>query len=272
MRLAVLAMLAALPLVAPPPLAGLPLLAAARADDALQQSVNNPMRSAKFVARDAARHPAEVLRFFGVTPTSTVVEIWPGGGYWSEILAPYLFGAGTYYVAVPGPDMEKQAAAFRALKARNPVLFRHAVITEFGPAHGDIAPPGTADFVLTFRNLHNWMDMGFGEEAFAAFYRALKPGGILGIEDHRGRADQPQDPKAKNGYVRQDYAVELARKAGFELVGSSEVNANPRDTKDYPEGVWTLPPTFALGAKDHEKYAAIGEADNFELKFRKPLH
>jgi len=124
--------------------------------------------------------------------------------------------------------------------------------------------------VLTFRNLHNWMNDGYAEEVLASFYRALKPGGILGIEAHRGRTDKPQDPRAVDGYVRQDYAIRLAQQAGFVLVGSSEALANPRDTKDHPEGVWTLPPTYRLGDKDRARYAAIGEADGFLLKFRKP--
>ncbi|WP_044562795.1 methyltransferase, partial [Azospirillum sp. B4] len=132
-------------------------------------------------------------------------------------------------------------------------------------------PPGSADLVVTFRNLHNWIGGGYADEALAAFYKALKPGGILGIEDHRASDAQPQDPKATSGYVRQDYAIALARKAGFELVATSEVNANPKDTKDWPEGVWTLPPTLALKEKDRERYQAVGEADNFVLKFRRPL-
>jgi predicted methyltransferase len=142
--------------------------------------------------------------------------------------------------------------------------------TTLGPKQFDIAPPGSADLVLTFRNLHNWMEDGFADEALAACFKALKPGGILGIEEHRGRNDQPQDPKGKNGYVRQDYTIALAKKAGFELVASSEVNANPRDTKDWVDGVWTLPPTLSQGEKDRAKYVAIGEADNYVLKFRKP--
>jgi predicted methyltransferase len=139
-----------------------------------------------------------------------------------------------------------------------------------GAGHFDIAPPGSADLIVTFRNFHNWMSDGYAEQALAACFTALKPGGILGIEEHRGSNDVPQDPKAKSGYVRQDYTIALAKKAGFVLVGSSEINANPRDTKDWPDGVWTLPPTLAQGDKDRAKYTAIGEADNFVLKFQKP--
>ncbi len=144
------------------------------------------------------------------------------------------------------------------------------MLTEFGPDHYTVAPAGTVDLIVTFRNLHNWMGAGYAPQALEGFLRALKPGGVLGIEDHRGRDDMPQDPKAENGYVRQDYTIELAKKAGFEFVGASEINANPRDTKDWPEGVWTLPPTLAMKDKDRAKYIAIGEADNYVLKFRKP--
>jgi predicted methyltransferase len=139
-----------------------------------------------------------------------------------------------------------------------------------GKGHFDVAPSGSADLVLTFRNLHNWMEDGYADEALAASFKALKPGGILGIEEHRGRNDQAQDPKAKSGYVRQDFTIALAKKAGFEYVGASEINANPRDTKDWADGVWTLPPTLSQGDKDRAKYVAIGEADNYVLKFRKP--
>ena len=139
-----------------------------------------------------------------------------------------------------------------------------------GPGHFDIAPPGSADLVLTFRNLHNWMDGGYAEQMLAAAFRALKPGGVLGVEAHRGRTDRPQDPRARDGYVREDYAIALAKQAGFELVARSEINANPKDTKDWVDGVWTLPPTLSQKDKDRDRYLAIGEADNFVLKFRKP--
>jgi predicted methyltransferase len=250
-----------------------PVLAAEQPapDPALQKALADPQRSPKFVARDAIRHPGEELAFFGLRPDATVVEIEPGAGYWTEILAPYLMAHGTYYVAVPsGPDEAKGTAKYRAKLAADPARYGKITVTEIGAGHDTIAPPGTADFVLTFRNLHNWMGAGIADEVLHDFYVALKPGGTFGIEEHRGSEKIPQDPKANSGYVRQDYAIALAKKAGFVLVASSELLANPKDTKDYPEGVWTLPPTFQLGAKDHDKYAAIGEADNFLLKFRKP--
>jgi predicted methyltransferase len=249
-------------------------LPAGATDAALQAAISNPKRTATFVKRDAARHPLEELEFFGLRPDMTVVEISPGRGYWTEILAPYLKAAGTYYVAVPPPkDPEAPAPGkdtFRKKLAEDPQVYGQVKLTELGLDHYSVAPDGTADLIVTFRNLHSWMNVGYAPAALQGFYRALKPGGILGIEDHRGRNDRPQDPKAENGYVRQDYTIELVKKAGFEFVGSSEINANPRDTKDWPEGVWTLPPTLALKDKDRDKYVAIGEADNYVLKFRKP--
>lgn len=243
-----------------------PVLAAALAD---------PQRPQTARERDAVRHPLEELTFFGLTSRQTVVELWPGGGYWTDILGPYLASHGRLYVALPvRGDAEEDTGAtrWRARYLNNPSHYGPIVETTLGADHFEIAPPGSADLVVTFRNLHNWMDAGYAPQALAACFRALKPGGILGIEDHRARNDQPQDPKAKNGYVRQDYTIELAKQAGFELVASSQMNTNPRDTADWPNGVWTLPPTFALGDKDRARYAAIGEADNYVLKFRKPKH
>jgi predicted methyltransferase len=240
-------------------------------DPALQAVVKNPARSAAFVSRDSARHPAEELTFFGLAPDTTVVELWPGGGYWTEILGPYLAAKGHYYVALSAPgDEDKITAEWRALVAKQGTRLGKINTTVLGKGHFDIAPPGSADLVLTFRNLHNWMDAGYADEALAACFRALKPGGVLGIEEHRGRNDRPQDPKAKDGYVRQDYTIAMAKKAGFVLAGSSEIDANPKDTKDWVDGVWTLPPTLSQGEKDRARYTAIGEADNFVLKFVKP--
>ncbi len=247
-------------------LAALPLAAASAKDAALAKAVASEQRSPNMVARDKYRHPQEVLEFAGIKPTMTVVEISPGGGYWTEILGPYLKDQGTYYTATSQRAMEN----WKKKVADNKAHWGDVKVTEFGPGSSDIAPAGSADLVITSRNVHNWMGAGFADEAFAAFYKALKPGGILSVEEHRAPADQPQDPKAANGYVREDHTIELAKKAGFELVSRSEVLANKKDTKDWPKGVWTLPPTLALGEQDRDKYLAIGEADNFLLKFQKP--
>jgi predicted methyltransferase len=245
------------------------------ASRSLDTLVAGPQRSAANLARDPYRHPLEDLRFFGVKPGDTVVEILPGGGaYWTEILAPYLRDQGRYIAAnPPKADTSSEAvtgnAAFAAKVAADPADLGKVETVDFAPPH-DLVPPGSADVVLTFRNVHNWMADGTTDTVFASFFRALKPGGTLGLEEHRGRPDQPQDPAAKSGYVRQDTVISLAEKAGFKLVASSEANANPKDTKDYPDGVWTLPPTFRLKDKDHDRYAAIGESDRMLLRFVKP--
>jgi predicted methyltransferase len=251
--------------------------AEAGADDALRQAIAGAHRTPAFVARDAVRKPYEELRFLGLRPGATVVEISPGGGYWTEILAPYLRDHGKLYVGqFPLESVKGRAGYERAHKAfldklaANEPVYGRVSVTEFAKGYYDIAPPASADFVLTFRNLHNWVAGDYAGAALAAFHRALKPGGILGIEDHRARTDRPQDPKSADGYLREDFAIELAVGAGFEFVGKSELLANPRDTKDHPKGVWTLPPTLTLGETDRQKYVAIGEADNFLLMFRKP--
>ncbi|HVJ42105.1 MAG TPA: methyltransferase [Dongiaceae bacterium] len=248
----------------------------AAVDPRLQTLVNGPQRSDKNRVRDIYRHPAETLTFFGLRDDQTVVEIEPGSGaWWTEILAPYLRDRGRYYAAGPADDDMSTVAVssrkgFAAKLAGNPALYDKVAVTQFDGDRFDIAPAGTADMVLSFRNLHDWMADGTAEPSLRAFYRALKPGGVFGLEDHRGRPDLPQDPKAASGYVRQDYAVALVEKAGFKLAGSSEIDANPKDTKDYPAGVWTLPPTLRLKDQDRAKYLAIGESDRFLLKFVKP--
>lgn len=226
------------------------------------------------VARDPFRHPAETLAFFGVKSDSVVVEILPGSaGYYMEILAPYLRARGRYVAASRDAlaaenyraDHQKLIDRLRA----EPALYGKVEVTEFNADRHRIAADGSADFVLTFRNLHNWIERQEVEGALRAFHRALKPGGVLGVVDHRGRNDQTQQAQMKSGYVRTDYAVAIIEKAGFRLAGSSEVNANPKDTKDHPEGVWTLPPSYRLKDVDRARYQAIGESDRFTLKFTK---
>jgi len=242
----------------------------------LQRLAAGAQRGVANRVRDPYRHPVEVLSFFGVPDSAAVIEILPGAsGYWTEILAPYLKERGRYIAAVddrdaPTAESRRENEGFDAKIAADPADYSKVETTQFHPGLKELAPAGSADFVLTFRNIHNWMAAGTADQAFATFFRALKPGGILGVEEHRGRTDQPQDPAAKTGYVRQDYAVALAEAAGFKLVAASEVNANPKDTKDYPVGVWALPPTYRLKDQDREKYAAIGESDRFVLKFVKP--
>lgn len=233
-----------------------------------------PHRTERNVVRDRYRHPVEVIAFFGIRPDSTVVEILPGSaGYYMEILAPYLKDKGRYIAASRDELAAQQYLAdhqklLDRLKAE-PALYGSVQVTKFNAGQHEIAPPASADFVITFRNLHNWVERGEIEGALRAFHRALKPGGVLGVVDHRGRTDRTQEAQMKSGYVREDYAIALIEKAGFRLAGSSEVNANPLDTKDHPEGVWTLPPTYRLKDKDRARYAAIGESDRFTLKFVK---
>jgi predicted methyltransferase len=254
-------------------MAATPLIAQA-ADEALAKAIASPHRTPAFVERDNYRHPQEELEFFGIRPDMTVVEISPGGGYWTEILAPYLYEKGTLYTAITPRTANERAAKYydnwKKKVADHPAIYGKVKISELGGGTFSPAPEGSADMVVTFRNVHNWMGNGVADQVFASFYKALKPGGVLGVEEHRANIDKPQDPKATSGYVREDYTIALAEKAGFKLVGKSELLANPKDTKDWPNGVWTLPPSLALGEQDREKYLAIGEADNFLLKFVKP--
>jgi predicted methyltransferase len=232
-------------------------------------------RSAENSARDRSRHPKETLLFFGIRPEMRVMEIWPEPGWYTEIIAPLVRKRGKYYAAViPADPQDKyvtdRLAAFQQKLASNPQMYSAVEVVTFPTNGGDAVPPGSLDMVVTFRNIHNWMAEGYAEQAFATAYKALKPGGVLGVVEHRGNATAPQDPKAKSGYVNEDYAIRLIEGQGFRLVGESQVNSNPKDTKDYEQGVWTLPPTYRLGDKDREKYAEIGESDRFTLKFIKP--
>lgn len=243
---------------------------------ALKATIAGAHRSEADRARDQHRHPLETLTWFGVKDNLTVVEVSPGGGWYTDILAPFLKDRGTYYAAGFDPEseveyMRKGAQRFQEKLAANGELFGKTKVTILAPPMKvDIAPAGSADMVLTFRNVHNWMANGQAENVFKAMFTALKPGGVLGVVEHRANANAPHDPKAVSGYVREDHVIKLAQDAGFQLVGKSEINANPKDTKDYPQGVWTLPPVLRLKEVDKEKYLAIGESDRMTLKFLKP--
>jgi predicted methyltransferase len=239
------------------------------AADALKQAVAASTRSPEDAARDQYRHPVETLTFFGLKPDMTVVEIWPGGGWYTDILAPYLRDHGKLYAAI---SKGENAAEYKKKLADAPARFDKVIVTQLDPPDKmQIAPAGSADMVVTFRNVHNWMRGGNGEAVFKAIYTALKPGGILGVEEHRADPAKPQDPKAASGYMREDYVIKLAEEAGFILAGKSDINANPKDTRDYAKGVWTLPPTLRMGEVDKAKYLAIGESDRMTLKFIKPM-
>lgn len=232
-------------------------------------------RSPANVVRDPYRHPAETLAFFGVRPDSKVVEITPGSaGYYMEILAPWLRHRGLYVAASRDPSEPPQYIAdHQKLLARlkaEPQLYDQVRVVPFKSDWHEIAAPGSMDMVLTFRNLHNWIERREIEGVLKVFHRALKRGGVLGVVDHRGRTDLPQEAQLASGYVREDYAIALIERAGFRLAERAEINANPRDTKDYPEGVWSLPPTYRMKDVDRTRFAAIGESDRFTLKFIKP--
>lgn len=244
--------------------------------DSLTEAVKGDHRAPANSARDEHRHPQETLAFFQVEPHMTVVEIWPGGGWYSEILAPLLKDEGTFYAAHFPKETEvgyfkKHRKKYEEKLAANEDVYGAVKLTEFAPdGDGPIAPDGSADAVLTFRNVHNWMSRENEHTAFKAFFKALKPGGVLGVVEHRAKADATREDMVKSGYVTQDYVIEAAKKAGFVLEESSEINANPKDATVHPKGVWTLPPVLHLGDKDREKYQAIGESDRMTLRFRKP--
>ncbi len=268
--------------------AGVVDMAAAQAvEPLLDKALAGDHRSAANRKRDVYRHPRETLLFFGLKPDMAVLEIWPGGGWYSEILAPVLRDNGKLYLAhsaIEDPRLpnwqrearEKQEAAY----AKRPELYGKPVFTSLGPPdYLSIAPPASMDMVLTFRNVHNWSAQKPGAQnanapridalVFKAFFDVLKPGGILGVVEHRAHSGTSFEQQIKTGYMTEEYVIGLAEKAGFKLLAKSEVNANARDTKDHPNGVWTLPP-MSRGRLDPEKYLAIGESDRMTLKFEKP--
>ena len=247
----------------------------------LDAAIAGDWREAKNGARDGFRHPADTLRFFGVTPTQRVVEISPGGGGWyAEILAPYLREHGRYVAAMVDPSAlpegrgrDYQQQTFDALKTRlaaHPAQFDRTEFLSFDAKAPAFGAPGSADAVLTFRNVHNWVAAGNADAYFAAFFAALKPGGTLGVVDHRAKPGTDLDTMKKSGYLTEQLVIDYATKAGFVLDARSEINANPKDDTDHPNGVWTLPPTNRHEAEDDAMYRAIGESDRMTLRFVKP--
>lgn len=250
----------------------------ALADDALKAAINGSQRSPDNVKRDTYRHPYETLTFFGIRPDMTVVELSPGGGWYTEILASYLRERGKLVAAGATPDSKAPNVAragerFKQKLDANPAAFGKVQLGAFEPGNGvfSYAPKGSADMVLTFRNVHNWTNEGDArlKEVFKSVHDALKPGGVFGVVDHRLPASKPQDATASSGYVHEAYVIRLAEAAGFKLMAKSDVNANPKDTADHKGGVWALPPTYGNKDADREKYAAIGESDRMTLKFVK---
>ncbi|TKR30104.1 class I SAM-dependent methyltransferase [Luteimonas gilva] len=248
---------------------------AAKTDPALSAAIAGQWRDPKNVARDVYRHPAQTLTFFGVKPNQTVVEITPGGGWYSEILAPYLQAKGQYVAALAkasdpnsygGRNNKALTDKFAADKAR----YGGVKIAEFDAKAPSFGAAGSADAVLTFRNVHNWVDAGNAESYFKAFYAVLKPGGTLGVADHRAKPGTDLEKMKESGYLTEALVIKLATDAGFRLQAKSEINANAKDTTDHPNGVWTLPPTNRHDAADDAKYKAIGESDRMTLRFVKP--
>lgn len=243
----------------------------------LSRVIAGAHRSPDARARDAARHPFETLRFFGIRPHMHVVEIAPGAGWYTEILAPYLRDRGrlyaAHYAATGGTDYRRRSRErFDAKLASDPALYDRVIVGQQPDAdHGfrGITPPGGADMVLTFRNLHNWMKAGHLDRSLRAFHDVLRRGGILGVTEHRAAPGASIGEMIDTGYVTESFVVERARAAGFVLEAASEINANPRDTKDHPHGVWSLPPGLRGKDVERERFLAIGESDRMTLRFRK---
>lgn len=238
----------------------------------IEQAVASPYRTLKFKERDIYRNPGDTLTFFGVKPSMKVLEITPGTGWYTEILAPYLNDKGQYVMAVhPTGSPAPQTNHIAQWSKKFPDISKNIKVTTFDLTNPnlELGVADSLDMVVTFRNVHNWMAKGNESVAFNAFFKVLRKGGILGVVEHRAPNDR-NDPKASTGYVRESDVIKMAKQAGLKYIGKSEVNSNPKDRKDYEKGVWSLPPTFALKEKNREEYIAIGESDRMTLKFIKP--
>ncbi|WP_394850444.1 methyltransferase [Pendulispora brunnea] len=246
------------------------------AEARIREALAGQHRPDKEKARDVYRHPVETLAFFGVKSDSKVVELWPGAGWYTAVLAPVVRGRGKLTVTSADPAVatgyqKESAVKYAARLHETPGVYDQVEVRYINPPSTlTLGPDGSADVVLTFRNVHNWMKGGFADKVFAAAFQVLKKGGVLGVEEHRAAPGTTTEKSIETGYVTEDTVIQFAKAAGFVLDAKSEVNANPKDTKDYPKGVWTLPPTLDLGAEGREKYLAIGESDRMTLRFKKP--
>lgn len=248
-------------------------------DSRLQQIVKGDHRTADFTKRDEYRHPYETLKFFGIDPSMTVIEVWPGRGWYSEILAPYLQDNGAY-ISI-GYDTESDAfperyrdmqRAFAQRTETDPDVYGQMIPLEMDvQGHFKQLPEQFAQMALTFRNVHNWLNAGTAQQVFNSLYTGLEPGGVLGVVEHRADPGTSLAQMIESGYVTEEKVIELAAEAGFELLERSEINANPKDTKDHPNGVWSLPPTLRGGDEAKDKYLAIGESDRMTLVFVRPV-
>lgn len=252
-------------------------IAFAEENTSLLDSINGAQRSEQHKARDTARHPQQTLAFFGVSANATVLEIWPGKGWYTEILAPYLKQGGGQFIAAGfplhvGPQWRRNMQQeFQDYLGKKPAYYDAVKLVEVGPpSFWSLGKDNSVDTVLTFRNVHNWVKGGYEKEMFQAMYQVLKTGGVLGVVDHRAKANTDIEVMKKSGYMTEQLVIKLAEEVGFVLASTSEINANAKDTKNHPKGVWTLPPTLRLGDENKEQYVAIGESDRMTLKFIKP--
>lgn len=258
---------------------------APKADAALKDAVAGSWRTPTNVQRDQWRKPAEALSFWGLKPGMTVLELSPGGGYWTEILAPYARVTNGRYIATAAdlnnPELPQAARDGRArFEARfaDQSLYGKVEYVNFGAKTTELGAANSVDFVLNGRNFHNWMAQGTADKTMAEAFAVLKPGGILAIEEHRNAPGATQDPKAPTGYVTEAFVIAAAERAGFKLEARSDLFANAKDDRDHPFGVWTLPPTRRSAPQgqpadpnfDSAPYDAVGESDRMALKFVKP--